>query len=267
MVLLPRPGHLERRGLRPWGVLLLFGLTLAIPAAGEDYAAIFGQKYAEAEQFLDQNPWIAESLNLSTAETCIAEAVVFPEVVRFRVLEDEIQVRALKVLYVQLGRTYANFSIGHFQMKPSFAEQLERDYDRLFSAAEKTAAGITPYDLGDSSHRRHERVRRLDNLYGQAEYLRLFMLIMDRLYAKVAFADDLEKLRFYATAYNAGYSGGEAGIRKAMGARRFHVQLLFPKVRYNYADVAAYYFSRHPARSANHSLKTPAAETIKAASY
>jgi hypothetical protein len=249
MVLPPRPERLQCRGLRPWGVLLLFGLTFALPAAGEDYAAIFGRKYAEAEQFLDQNTWIAESLNLSAVETCIAEAVVFPEVVRFRILEDEIQVRALKVLYVQLGRTYANFSIGHFQMKPSFAEQLERDYDRLFSAAEKTAAGITAYDLGDSSHRRHERVRRLDNLYGQAEYLRLFMLIMDRLYAKVAFADDLEKLRFYATAYNAGYSQGEAAIRQAMGVRRFHVQLLFPKTRYKYADVAVYYFNHHPAQT------------------
>lgn len=267
MVFFRRPSSFLRSGLRPWGVLLLFGLTLAIPAAGEDYAAIFGRKYIEAEQFLEQNDRIVESLNLPAAETRIAEAVVFPEVIRYRVLEDEIQVRALKVLYVQLGRKYANFSVGHFQMKPAFAEQLERDYDRLFSAAEKAAAGIASYDLDDSSHRRNARVRRLDDLYGQAEYLRLFMMIMDKLYANLTFADDLAKLRFYATAYNAGYSGGESGIRKAMGARRFHVQLLFPKVRYNYADVAAYYFSRHPARSADHSLKTPAAETIKAASY
>lgn len=28
-----------------------------------------------------------------------------------------------------------------------------------------------------------------------------------------------------------------------MGTRRFHVQLLFPKARYNYADVAASYFN------------------------
>jgi len=255
MSFLPRSGGLDRSDPRPRGrflprllilpLLLCFALTLGLSAAGEDYAAIFGRKYVEAEQFLAQNDWIAASLSLPAVETRIAEAVVFPEVVRYHVLEDEIQVRALKVLYVQLGRQYANFSVGHFQMKPAFAEQLERDYDRLFSAAEKAAFGIASYDLDDSSHVRNERVRRLDDLYGQAEYLRLFMMIMGKLYVKATFADDLAKLRFYATAYNAGYSQGEAAIRKAMGVRRFHVQLLFPKARYNYADVAAHYFGRH----------------------
>ena len=71
------------------------------------------------------------------------------------------------------------------------------------------------------------------------------MRIMGKLYATVPFADDLAKLRFYATAYNSGYNQGEAGIRKAMAAPRFHVQLLFPDARYPYADVAAFYFSRH----------------------
>jgi len=276
MSFLRRSGGLERPGLGPGGgfvlrllllpLLLCLGPILALPAAAEDYAAIFGRKYVEAEQFLEQNHWIAESLGLTAAETRIAMAVVFPEVVRYRVLEDEIQVRALKVLYVQLGRKYANFSVGHFQMKPAFAEQLERDYDRLFSAPEKDAAGIAPYALDDSAHVRNERVRRLDDLYGQAEYLRLFMMIMGKLHANVTFADDLAKLRFYATAYNAGYSQGEAAIWKAMGVRRFHVQLLFPKARYNYADVAASYFSRHPAKSEGRSLDAPAMTMIKAAS-
>ena len=246
MISLRRPSGFERLGSRRWGILLFFGLTLALPAGGEDYAAIFGRKYVEAEQFLEQNAWIAKSLNLPAAETRIAVAVVFPEVVRFRVLEDEIQVRALKVLYVQLGRKYVNFSVGHFQMKPAFAEQLERDYDRLFPAAEKSAAGMAAFDLDDSPPMRDARVRRLDDLHGQAGYLRLFMRIMGKLYAKVPFADELAKLRFYATAYNAGYGQGEAAIRKAMGVPRFHVQLLFPDARYNYADVSAFYFSRHP---------------------
>jgi len=262
-----RPSGLERPDLRPWGALLLFGLTLALPAAAEDYAVIFGQKYVEAEQFLAQNAWITKSLSLPPAETRIAVAIVFPEIVRFRVLEDEIQVRALKVLYVQLGWKYANFSVGHFQMKPVFAEQLERDYDRLFSAAEKAAAGIASYDLDDSSPLRNARVLRLNDLYGQAEYLRLFMMIMDKRYAKLTFADDLAKLRFYATAYNAGYSRGEAAIRKAMGLRWFHVQLLFPKDRYNYADVAADYFSRHSVQTARRSSSTRATRTNNASSY
>ena len=33
----------------------------------------------------------------------------------------------LKALYINLGKKYANFSIGRFQMKPSFAEQIRKE--------------------------------------------------------------------------------------------------------------------------------------------
>jgi hypothetical protein len=224
------------------GLLIL--IFLVPLAAEEDYAAIFGAKYTEAEKFLRQNPWIADSLSLPPLGTRIALAVVFPEIIRFKSLEDKIQVRALKVLYVQYGRKYADFSVGHFQMKPTFVEQIERDYNRLFSADEKAAAEIVPFEPGDSTRLRKERVVRLDDIRWQARYLQLFMMIMDKLYGKLAFADDLEKLRFYATAYNAGYASGEKAIRKMMGIRRFHVQPLFAKTHYNYADVSVFYFSR-----------------------
>jgi hypothetical protein len=249
MIFFQRPGGSRRPGLRFWGAFFFLGLTFALAAGEADFAAIFGREYAEAEKFLEQNAWIGETLRLPAAATRIALAVVFPEVIRFRILEDRIQVRALKVLYVQLGRKYANFSVGHFQMKPAFAEQLERDYNRLFSAADKAAAGIAAFDQEDSPPMRDARVHRLDNLLGQVGYLKLFMLIMGKLYANLTFADNLAKLRFYAAAYNAGYSRGDAAIRKAMDMAWFHVQLIFPKARYNYADVAAFYFSRHQAQA------------------
>jgi hypothetical protein len=241
----------ERRPWRPLvGILLIF-LLLSPLAAEEDYAAIFGAKYTEAEKFLRQNSWIADSLRLPPLEARIALAVVFPEIIRFKSLEDEIQVRALKVLYVQYGRKYADFSVGHFQMKPTFAEQIERDYHRLFSADEKAAAEIASFEAGDSSRLRKERVTRLDDPHGQARYLRLFMMVMNKLYGNLKFVDDLEKLRFFATAYNAGYASGEKAIRKMMGIRRFHVQPLFAKTRYNYADVSVFYFTRSAAFEPN----------------
>ena len=236
-----RRGH---RPLWPFVGLLLIPLIFSRLYAEEDYTVLFGAKYAEAEKFLRQNSWIAESLRLPPQETRIALAVVFPEIIRFKALEDKVQVRALKVLYVQYGRKYADFSVGHFQMKPTFGEQIERDYNRLFSAGEKAVADIASFDAGDSSRLRKERVTRLDDPHGQARYLRLFMMIMDKLYGNIKFVDHLEKLRFYATAYNAGYASGEKAIRRMMGIRRFHVQPLFAKTRYNYADVSVFYFSR-----------------------
>ncbi|MDD8016704.1 MAG: hypothetical protein PHX45_13570, partial [Acidobacteriota bacterium] len=165
-------------------------------------------------------------------------------IIRFRALEDEIAVRTLKVLYVQYGRKYADFSIGYFQMKPSFAEQVERDFDRLFSAEEKAGAGGTLIKGGDNAGARAERVRRLDDPAGQVRYLRLFMLVMDRMHGSAAFRNDHDRLRFYAAAYNSGYARSEEEIRRKMTLRNYHIQLIFPAKFYNYSDVAESYYNR-----------------------
>jgi hypothetical protein len=225
-----------------------FIVVSAPSARGEDYAAIFGDKYAAAERFLGQNAWIAEALRLPPDETRIALAVVFPELIRFSALEDAIQVRGLKVLYVQYGRAYMNFSVGRFQMKPSFAEHLESDYQRLFSAGEKATVGIPAFERGDTSELREKRVLRLDDLAWQVRYLRLFMLVMEKRYGQVAFADVEDRLRFYATAFNAGYASGEPALRRMMNERRFHTALLFPRTTYNYADVALFFFRNYSDR-------------------
>ena len=241
----------SRSGRRLHGTgLLLLILVIASFSAGQDYASIFGARYSEAEQFLEQNSWIADALLLPPSETRIALAVVFPEIIRFRALEDEIQVRALKVLYVQYGKKYADFSVGPFQMKPTFAEQVEQEYNALFSEAERSASGIAAFETGSTSKLRKERVLRLDDLQWQARYLRLFMMVMDKLYGKALFADDLDKLRFYATAYNAGFSQGEKPVRKMMEAKWFHTRLFLAATRYNYGDVAAYYYQGHPVPAA-----------------
>jgi len=224
--------------------LIAASATLVAASPAEDYAAIFGDKYAAAERFLHENAWMADALRLTPEETRIAFAVVFPEIIRFNALEDEIQVRGLKVLYIQYGRSYMNFSVGRFQMKPSFAENLESDYQRLFSVEEKAAIGMPAFEHGETPELREKRVLRLDDLAGQVRYLRLFMLVMKKRYKQVAFADVEDRLRFYATAFNAGYASGETALRRVMNERQFHTALLFPRTKYNYADVALFYFRK-----------------------
>jgi hypothetical protein len=222
-----------------------FFTAQARAARAEDYAAIFGGKYADAEQFLRQNAWIAGALQLPANDMRIAVAVVFPEIIRFSALEDDIQVRGLKVLYVQYGRAYTDFSVGRFQMKPSFVEHLEEDYGRLFTDSEKAVIGISAFERADTSRLREKRVRRLDDISWQVRYLRLFMLVMEKRYGKAAMGGLEDRLRFYATAYNVGYLSGESALRQKMGKRRFHVALMFPTVTYNYADVALFFFRAH----------------------
>ncbi len=217
--------------------------TAAGPAA-IDYAAVFGGRYADAERFLGANEWMGPALALPPLETRIALAVVFPELVRFSTLEDAIQVRGLKVLYVRYGRAYSDFSVGRFQMKPSFAEQLESDSARLFDRDEREAIGVPAFEAGDTPTLREQRVRRLDDLEWQVRYLRLFMLVMQKRYPAVSRENPDQRLRFYATAYNTGYAAGEAAIRRRIGRRRFHVARFASPDTYDYADVALFAFRR-----------------------
>ncbi len=232
-------------------VLFLGALALATARPGtgadEDYRAVFGDRYTEAERYLLRNPWMAEALRLPAEETAIALAVVFPETVRYSDLQDKIQIHALKVLYVQYGRKYANFSVGHFQMKPSFIEQLEADWNRLTAAEERSAAGIPAFDKGDQTSLRNARILRLDDEHWQVAYLRIFMAVMRKKYGHIVFKDTEDRLRFYATAYNAGYTSGEKRLRLAMQEKRFHLELYSPKKTYNYADIAVSFFRRRSA--------------------
>lgn len=207
-------------------------------AAPRDYPAIFGERYASAERFLRDHAWIVAALDLPPAGARIALSVVFPELIRFSALEDDIQVRGLKVLYVQYGRSYANFSVGRFQMKPSFAETLEADAARLFGRRERAALHLPAFERGDTPALRERRVRRLDDLAWQVRYLRLFMLVMGKRYPAAARSRSEDTLRFYATAYNTGYAAGEAAIRRRFGRRLFHVARFAPAETYDYADVA-----------------------------
>lgn len=63
--------------------------------------------------------------NTSYTEGSEALAIVSPELIRWTAFKDFFETTALELLYVKKGKTYADFSIGHFQIKPSFVEQLE----------------------------------------------------------------------------------------------------------------------------------------------
>lgn len=92
-----------------------------------DYRGIFGEKYTEAENYLINQHWISDSLKANGLFPDLAKAIVFPEVIRYSVIRNKLELHGLFTLYVQYGERYSDFSVGYFQMKPSFARQLELD--------------------------------------------------------------------------------------------------------------------------------------------
>jgi hypothetical protein len=226
------------------GLAAFFAAAQSPSTEPADYAKIFGRAYTAALDFAGRHAEADDIFRAWGIPTAFAWAIVFPELIRYSALADVIERGNLKVLYIQFGRGYGDFSVGHFQMKPSFAETLERDFLRLADESDRTRIGDAPFARADTVENRRARARRLTDVAGQAQYLAMFVRVLDKLYPRETWTDDTDKLRFYATAYNVGYKRGGAKIRKQAAIPRFHTGLIFAKPAYSYAAIAADFFGK-----------------------
>jgi len=233
----------------------LFLLLAALGTAGaflrggasQDYEEIFGRNYRNALDFIRSHRRVDETFRARSVDPAFAWAIVFPELIRWSALSDVIETSNLRALYVQFGKKYSDFSVGRFQMKPSFVETLEGDFNRLIDPGEKDRIGIPKYDSTDTVENRRARVSRLTELDGQVDYLTAFILVMDKVYAGEIWPGAEDRLRFYATAYNAGYRRGAAALRREANLLRFHTGIIFSKPAYSYAGIACDFFKKYPA--------------------
>ena len=203
-----------------------------------DYRETFGSKYDDAIRFIFNEKWIADSLAKNDIDPKFAMAIVFPELIRFSFLQNYIELQGLFTLYVQYGASYANFSVGRFQMKPTFAEQVEKDSDRYLKVRIYRSNSTT-----DKSVLRLQRVKRLQSMHWQVQYLISFIRIMDVKFQCSKWKSSEEKLKFYATAYNCGYVQSEKYLHSKIEKVSFYVSVFNSTTRYNYADIAASYFN------------------------
>lgn len=163
-------------------------------------------------------------------------AIVAPEISQFGILVDKVQTYALKTLYVQKGKDYADFSIGLFQMKPSFVEQLEQyllsDDDLTALFPEVTLTAISDRDI------RIRKIKRLESHNWQMEYLALFCRVIQHRFSKLEFESEREKLRFYANAYNAGFLLDSRELQQCNKA-------YFPRFsgqKFKYSDISLWFY-------------------------
>jgi hypothetical protein len=219
----------------------IYGQEVYATTHEKNYASIFGEKYTEAATFLNNNSWIRDSLKVYNVDPSFAIAIVFPELIRYSAIRDKIEKGGLFSLYIYYGEKYANFSVGQFQMKPSFARQLEEDISKL---PHKEAKCYTKLDASDNQEARKERVKRLDEFNWQVRYLALFIKIMDQQCKKKQWLTAEEKLKFYATAYNFGYRKSFESIYNAINKNSFHLGWSNHGELYCYADISVQYHSK-----------------------
>jgi hypothetical protein len=169
------------------------------------------------------------------------KAVVFPELIRYNSLQDKMETFALESLYIQYGTDYANFSIGRFQIKPSFAENVEIDFLKLFGEQNTKIGKLSFRDTLQNQVNRSARLKRLKTKKEMITYLCLFFKIIESKYPD--WKNDEEKIKFFACAYNSGYRKSKEEIKSVIQKKFFQTGLIFSK-KYCYADISWFYFQQ-----------------------
>ena len=193
----------------------------------------------------------------------IAESVVYPEILRYvhhAGAFDRMQTALVHGTYLATGGGGFDLSIGYFQMKPSFAEQIENESIKCGLAAQY---GLR-FDTIDHSDARDARMARLSDEKWQCIYLALFMKLLYRSFGSFDAdgnriregLDALpaeEQVRLIAAAYNRGcrdFSAPGTGdlerLRLAARVKSFHLGLYRTVVKdlYRYSDVAADWYGQ-----------------------
>lgn len=168
------------------------------------FVASHSSECDKVREFFDSNKFIQTTLNdkIGRHGCYSAISIVAPEVCWYSSISDKAETYALKVLYAQTGK--GDFSIGYFQMKPSFAEQIE-NIIKSNNELKKNYSELIILD--DTSQAiRAERVSRLSSLKYQTLYLAAFYEISKNRISKWSSNKEgqIRFLKNMATLYNGG---------------------------------------------------------------
>lgn len=225
-------------------VLLLFiGLFRSGWSQSLNYEVLFGDDWKKAETFEKENrKWIEPLLAKNHIPYKLAIGIIFPELIRYSALKDKMEIGLLKTLYVNLGNDYADFSIGIFQMKPSFAETI-RDESSTYMGRRSGISFKTINTFDDIKDYRKSIIRDLEDPESQVIYLISFIQICEKKF-NLNRLDELKLLKFLATAYNFGIDKKALEIVH-MTDKKFFSTKLISADKYSYADVSVFWFTNH----------------------
>ena len=157
-------------------------------------------------------------LELNKNEKAQILSIAFPEILRYDSYSDYLETSSNEILYVNEGKTASDFSTGYFQMKPSFIEDLENYVAKTESL--KLYNWILIQKKNEIEARK-ERINRLGNFQWQLRYLKVFWYAAEYKYQNINFKTTEDKIRFFATAYNYGFTKPEKEITKYQFVKKF----------------------------------------------
>lgn len=223
-------------------------MLLAAPSSGGAALCV-----AEGEE----SPWYAVWRSFDV-DPLIAESVVWPEMERYSRLQDLMETTANYGAYVTTGKG-PDYSIGQFQMKPSFVEELEKAWMRSGLARQYDLW----FDTDNTATARRIRITRLQKEEWQVIYVGVFLRLLYASYGSFNkkgehTQDGLETLpvqeqvRLAATAYNRGVVwaapgyGDLSALEEHAREKHFHYALIPSRLtrRYCYATLALKHYKK-----------------------
>lgn len=217
-----------------WAPLLLVMIS-PILFAQTSIKQLLPADYQKATEIVSKNKSVWEKA-LHSPDMMLA--VVFPEIIRYSHFRNLIETSALELAYVEWGAGQADFSIGYFQMKPSFAEKVEKAILDSFPHSEW--ATMFSYPSSNEKKIREERLKRLKDSNWQLHYLNAFDAIMKLKYPNDTI--DSERVILLASAYNRGFEKPLNDMMYWGKLKIFPFGTSYPGKQFGYADIALEFF-------------------------
>lgn len=190
-------------------ILILF---LSTTAVAQSYFESCPQSVIKAiEHVKEHRQEYKQIFNQYNCPATFLLAIVLPEISAYGGLQDALESQSSEVFYTELGTEYSDFSLGFFQMKPSFVEDLE---NRVKKAEMTDYYQLTQFAAEHEKLIRKERLKRMKSLEWRTAYLCCFYQLLARENSNKSFYTEEERLRYFATRYNRGMRCSDAEIER-----------------------------------------------------
>lgn len=216
----------------------LFFSSSSLFLSQSKYPDVYKEEFNNAVRFYNSNK---KQFDKTAGKVKLSSEFVFsivaPEISQFSSVYNEVELYSLKVMYTQFGKDYSDFSVGYFQMKPSFIESLE-NYITLNLTHFKDYNDLL-FKNPNSKNSRIARLERLNSLDWQLKYLAAFCAVVENRFKSNTYNSVEEKLKFYASAYNSGYYKSKEHIINMQKKTYFPKSA---KQKYNYSDISVQFY-------------------------
>jgi len=208
-----------------------------------NFQKIFGMDYDNAVKKITKHKnEISFFSSYYKTDTSVIASTIFPEMIRYSSFSDFIETKALEMLYTDFGKEAADFSIGDYQMKPSFAENIEFEVESEAKLKQKYQV-LNGFKDTALRVKRMERLMRLQNTNWQMIYVNAFFDIVSLKTENIHWKNQTEKIRFFATAYNSNFKQSISYIENQYTHCNFPYGQKYNGKQYNYADVSIYFYA------------------------